>query len=280
MPPPRRTSGRGPFAVIAIVVGCVAGLVVSLAVLANRTPATPQEPPIAIPSNRSTTPTPFTLPSATPRRVTPTPLRGPSTVPVPTIDRDSTCPTREVAAVVPGWRVIGSQKDGAAFDVPQDFTFDQGVLFGQQSKNEMVLAHCAAYYLRGVCEKKSTSRGILGLVTYGSSTNRDGDPVKYAEQWARISNTDYKTDRRGPVPAPKVRTVRTLAGATATVATVEAEDSTPDKDCPAPRFRVTTVGIELPEQRRALLVIETDRGTDKDLPEDIEQRIITSLRPL
>ncbi|WP_133626245.1 hypothetical protein [Enemella evansiae] len=276
--PPRRPGsggGGGKFGIIAVVIGCVIGLVLTGFFVMGRLtsePATPGPPTIEPTPTR----TPSTRRTPSPRPTDPT--RTPSAT---SSSEDSPCPTREVPAVVPGWQAIGSVKDGAAFDVPQDFTFSEGTLFGQEAKSGVVLAHCATFYARGqACEKKSSDRGSIGLVTYGSRTNRDGDPVKYAEQWARLSNTDYDTGQVGEVPAPTVTKVRTTSGAEATVATVEAADSTPSKDCPAPRFRVTVVGIELADARRALLVIDTDRGTDKDLPDDIEKQIISSLRPL
>ena len=275
--PPRRpgSGGGGKFGIIAVVIGCVIGLVLTGFFVLGRTTSEPATPG----------PTLEPTPTATPRtRRTPSPRStDPTRTPSATSSSsyDSPCPTREVPAVVPGWRAIASVRDGAAFDVPRDFTFNEGTLFGQETKGRRVLAHCATYYQEQACaSSRSSQRGSLGLVTYGSSSNRDGDPVKYAELWAQVSNSDYDTGKTGEVPAPTVTKVRTASGGEATVATVEAVDTTPSKDCPAPRFRVTVVGIDLPNGRKALLVIDTDRGTDKDLPDDIEKRIITSLRPL
>ncbi|WP_141211097.1 hypothetical protein [Enemella dayhoffiae] len=182
--------------------------------------------------------------------------------------------------MIPGWTAIGSTKDRAAFDVPGDFSIQLGVLFGQETKAQMVLAHCGAFYQRGVCGKQTNSRTSVGLVTHGSSTNRASDPVAYAKLWAKFSNTDHDTGAVGPVPVPTVTRLRTVTGLEATVATIAADDSTPDKDCPAPRFRLSAAAIELPDRTRALLIIDSDLGIERELSPDIERQIISSLRPL
>ncbi|MFO7191843.1 MULTISPECIES: hypothetical protein [Thermocrispum] len=183
-----------------------------------------------------------------------------------------------VKAVVEGWAPVFSAREGAAFDVSEDWTVeDPGVIAGFEDDSGIRTAmHGVATYRDGFCaEEKNSNRGRAGFMSVEKL-----DPKKVARAAAKMWAT---AAMELPEDSPKVKPtpaqeVEIHGGKRAWLSTATV-DNPEDGPCQGEGVKVTTVAFQArPGGLTVVFVLYHDTGVDDELPEDEARRIIGSLR--
>jgi len=184
----------------------------------------------------------------------------------------------KVEPVVPGWQPVLSQKEGAIFDVPDDWTVESpDTLTGfEDGSGRQVIMHGVATYREGFCKKAANSyRGGAGFMTAG-----DADPKKVpqiaAKLWATAAGELPEDSPKVTASAPM--RVLIQGGQDAWLSTAVVKNPV-KSECAPPSLKVTAVAF-VPRKGgdTALFVMHTDEGVDDALPPAEAKKIIGSLR--
>lgn len=180
--------------------------------------------------------------------------------------------------MVPGWQPVLSQKEGAIFDVPDDWTVESpGTLTGfEDGAGRKVIMHGVATYRDGFCKNAANSyRGGAGFMTAG-----DADPKKVpqiaAKLWATAAGELPEDSPKVTSSAPKRVTI--AGGQDAWMSTAVVKNPV-KSECPPPSLKVTAVAF-VPREGgdTALFIMHTDEGVEDPLPPAEAKKIIDSLR--
>ncbi|MGH3520237.1 MAG: hypothetical protein ACRDQ7_23215 [Haloechinothrix sp.] len=185
-----------------------------------------------------------------------------------------------VPAITSGWQGVLSYKENVAYDVPKDWTVENpGTLVGfEDESGPRAIMHGVSTYQDGACESVDGSyRSRVGFMTAGDADPRRSVPIA-AAHWAEAA-AELPEDS-GKVEPTEAAPVKVAAGKISAWTSSAAVDMPGGGDCPAPKMRITAVAFT-PEQGgdTAMFIMYSDVGVPDELPEDIAEKMVASLRP-
>ena len=169
-------------------------------------------------------------------RATREPVRPPSATPTQTWP-DEVPPAHELT----GWRTFQADKERGTFQLPADWEFSSGTVFGYETmQGPSILAGSASFYRDDQCNGHDYAR--TGVYRAQDGTDAARITARLAARWAQASNTQYEGDYYD-VPEPTVGAFTFADGTEGTVASVTFVPAFTSKyNCNAPATRITVVG--------------------------------------
>ncbi len=276
-PAPRPPTSRGPalswWLALALGVGALVVAVAVYGVVRLRGDGSGARPVVA--GTRTTAPVP---PRVSPSVASPNPTPPPSRPATPS----ATAPP-QVPAVIPGWTAVAG-RELVAYDVPEGWKVaSPDTLVGFESPpgvdpRQLVIMHDVASYKLDVCpETPASSRARAGFVsTKEQSPARAGADL--SKKWAQVAalGDGGPTGLVGATTSQQILLDGGRIEATRSTTTM-----TPVKPaaCDAPSTIFTAISFTS-KGRVVVFMIFDDRGTAEDLPDNLLEAIIASLRPI
>ncbi|MBA2310573.1 MAG: hypothetical protein H0W01_15065 [Pseudonocardiales bacterium] len=202
-----------------------------------------------------------------------TPVAG--TAPAPSTS-ESTRPSAQPGALVPGWQPVHSDKRNASFDSPPSWEVKpDSVIIGFESGRAIVAGSGSATFRNGFCPSKPSADRGLAVLTSSSMKDLGAAATDSAERWADLG---YRDDAEKPpqlTPEPPTP-LRTISGLDAMAAKVTAKPASVGP-CGSPTGVVRVLAASI-QGATVVLVVVTDAGVPDGAPEADVQQILTTLR--